>query len=122
MRKFDLAAVHTMRSDYDLIMPRLHWRFGIYTGFAWILLYLRNVGFIAVLKPSQCGAMAVRRTELRGPGFETRLVFPKARKLFGTARWHSSLGMLIGPSPHHCSPIGRAPVQLTVKTSTWCLQ
>ena len=44
------------------------------------------------------------------PGFETRLcylVYSQARKLIGTARWPSSLGLLIEPSPHHCSPIGR---------------
>ena len=30
-----------------------------------------------------------------------------------TPRWPSSLGMLIGPSPHHCSPIRRAPLHST---------
>ena len=29
--------------------------------------------------------------------------------------------MLIGPSPHHCSPIGRPSLHSSVKTSTWCL-
>ena len=47
---------------------------------------------------------------------------PQARKLFGIARWSTSLGMLTGPSPHHCSPIGRAPLPSRVKTSTWCFQ
>ena len=46
---------------------------------------------------------------------------PQAIKLIGAAWWPSSLGMLIGPSPHHCSPIRRAPVHSTVKTNTWCL-
>ena len=58
------------------------------------------------------------------PGFETRLcylVYSQARKLIGTARWPSSLGLLVGPSPHHCSLIGRAPLHSSVKTSIWCL-
>ena len=29
--------------------------------------------------------------------------------------------MLIGPRPHHCSPIGRALLHSSLKTSTWCL-
>ena len=33
-------------------------------------------------------------------------------------RWPSSLGMLNGPSPHLSSPIGRASVHSSVKTST----
>ena len=49
------------------------------------------------------------------------LIF-QARKLIGTARWPNSLGMLSGPSPHYCSPIKRAPLHSSVKTSTWCLQ
>ena len=44
-----------------------------------------------------------------------------ARKSVGTARWPSSLEMLIEPSLHHWSPIGRAPTHSTVKTNTWCL-
>ena len=38
------------------------------------------------------------------------------------ARRPISLGIVIviGPSPHHFSPIGRAPVHSKVKTSTWC--
>ena len=39
----------------------------------------------------------------------------------GITRWPSSLGMLIGPSRHHCSPIRRAPLHSSVKTSMWCL-
>ena len=27
----------------------------------------------------------------------------------------------MGPSAHHCSPKGRAPIHSSVKTSTWCL-
>ena len=41
-------------------------------------------------------------------------------ELIGTAKRPSSLRMLIGPSPHYCSLIGRAPVHSTVKISTWC--
>ena len=37
------------------------------------------------------------------------------RKLIGTAMWPSSLGMLSRPSPHHCSPIGRASFHSSVK-------
>ena len=46
--------------------------------------------------------------------------FLYARKLMGTAKRPSSLGMRIGPTPHHCSPIGRAPLHSSVKTSTRC--
>ena len=41
--------------------------------------------------------------------------FSQGRKLIGTARCPSWLGMLIGPSPYHCSPIGRPPVHSSVK-------
>ena len=41
-------------------------------------------------------------------------------KLIGIARWPNSLVVLIRPSPHHCSPIRRAPLHSNVKTSTRC--
>ena len=56
-------------------------------------------------------------SEPRGPGFETRLghlVFLLGKE----SVWPSSQGMFIGPSPHHCSPIKRAPVHSTVKRVT----
>ena len=74
---------------------------------------------------SQCGAAAERRTrnqEVPGSKLANAIwFFPQARKLIGIARWPSSLGMLNGASLHHCSPIGRAPLHSSVKTSTWCV-
>ena len=52
---------------------------------------------------------------LGGPGSKlawANWFFPQARKLLDTARWTS---LLRGSSPHHCSPIGRAPVSLNCK-------
>ena len=69
--------------------------------------------------PSQCGAAAERRTRDREvPGSELACAIwfsLSARKLVGIARWPSSLVVLIGPSSHHCSPIGRAPIQSSEK-------
>ena len=52
--------------------------------------------------------------------------FPLVRKLIDTARWPSSLGMLIGPRPHHEStPVsagGRGPAHSFVNTSTFALK
>ena len=51
---------------------------------------------------------------------------PQARKLIDNVRWRSSLVVLIGLSPHHCSCVGRAPLHSSVKTkhseNTLCLQ
>ena len=75
--------------------------------------------------PSQCGATADRRTRDRkvsGSKFACAIwFFTQARKLIGIARLPSSLVVLIRPSPHHRSHIGRAPIHSSVKTSTRCL-
>ena len=58
--------------------------------------------------PSQCGATTERMT--RGPkdpgSIPARVVFPLGKEIIGTAGWSSWLGMLIGPSFHHYSPMG----------------
>ena len=42
-------------------------------------------------------------------------------KAIEVAPLYEPFGMLIVPSPHHCTPIGRALLHSSVKTSTWCL-
>ena len=69
---------------------------------------------------SLCGTAAERRTRYQEvPGSKLTCAiwfFPWARKL----NRHCYMGMLFGPCPHHCSPIGRAALHSSVKTSTWC--
>ena len=80
----------------------------------------------------ECGAKTERRTrvktfnnvccrEVPGSKLACAIGFSSwARKLIGTATWPNTLEMLIGPSPHLCSPRARTS-HPTVKTSTWCL-
>ena len=72
---------------------------------------------LLVLESSQCGATAERRTRDREVPCSklafSQLFFSIGKKLIGTVRWLSSLGMLIGPSPHHCSPIGVFTLECT---------
>ena len=45
--------------------------------------------------------------------------FFSARKYIGNARWPRSLGLLIEPRPHHCSPTGRVSVHSAIKTQMY---
>ena len=83
---------------------------------------------ISAFRSARCLARVAQRAERRTrdrnvPGSKLACsiwFFPSARKLVGIARWPSSLVVLIGPSPHHCSPTGRALLHSSVKTSTRC--
>ena len=65
------------------------------------------------------GDTSAQRQSVRlwGPGFETRmsqLGFSLVKKIY------QHCYVIIGPSPHHFSPTGRAPFHSILKTNTWC--
>ena len=59
-------------------------------------------------QPNRCGVTL----DLKIPGSKLARaysIFSLAKELNGIAGWPNSLGKLIGPSLHHCSPIECAP-------------